>query len=78
MQQLLPMEHTNISDGFALNLCSVLLRLCEPFIKPVNNAKLLKIDPTYCAAVRIYHSRDKLPNCTNFSLLCRKLSKISS
>lgn len=42
-----------VSDGFALNLCSVLLRLCEPFIKPSNNPKLLKIDPTYCAAVSI-------------------------
>lgn len=49
MQQLLPMEHTHISDGFALNLCSVLIRLCEPFMKSANNPKLLKIDPTYCA-----------------------------
>ncbi len=53
MQQLMPVEHSHISDGFALNLCSVLLRLCEPFMKPPNNPKLLKIDPTYCAVVSI-------------------------
>lgn len=53
MSQLLPMEHTHIPDGFALNLCTVLLRLCEPFIKPANNPRLLKIDPTYCSVVRI-------------------------
>lgn len=51
MPQLIPVEHSHISDGFALNLCSVLLRLCEPFIKPANNPKLLKIDPTYCVVV---------------------------
>lgn len=39
-----------ISDGFALNLSAVLLRLCQPFISNTDNPKLLKIDPTYCAA----------------------------
>lgn len=38
-----------ISDGFAINLSAVLLRLCQPFICDTNNPKLLKIDPTYCA-----------------------------
>lgn len=39
-----------IADGFALNLSAVLLRLCQPFISKTDNPKLLKIDPTYCAA----------------------------
>jgi len=39
-----------ISDGFALNLSAVLLRLCQPFISNTDNPKILKIDPTYCAA----------------------------
>lgn len=39
-----------ISDGFAINLSGVLLRLCQPFISNTDNPKLLKIDPTYCAA----------------------------
>lgn len=39
-----------ISDGFAINLSAVLLRLCQPFISNTDNPKLLKIDPTYCAA----------------------------
>lgn len=39
-----------ISDGFALNFSSVLLRLCQPFISNSDNPKLLKIDPTYCVA----------------------------
>lgn len=38
-----------ISDGFAINLSAVLLRLCQPFISNTDNPKLLKIDPTYCA-----------------------------
>lgn len=36
-----------IPDGFAINLASVLLRLCQPFVK--DHKKLLKIDPTYPA-----------------------------
>ncbi|XP_074648807.1 ubiquitin conjugation factor E4 A-like [Tubulanus polymorphus] len=38
------------SDGFFMNLCAVLLRLCQPFCS-VNNeipVKLLTINPTYC------------------------------
>jgi hypothetical protein len=45
-----------ISDGFALNLELLVLRLCEPFCKPPNsgddnslNPKILTIDPSYCA-----------------------------
>ncbi|XP_025409888.1 ubiquitin conjugation factor E4 A isoform X2 [Sipha flava] len=46
-----------ISDGFAINLSAVLLRLCQPFISNTDNPKLLKIDPTYCA-VQIHNDED--------------------
>ncbi|XP_061168185.1 ubiquitin conjugation factor E4 A-like [Saccostrea echinata] len=38
------------SEGFCLNLCSIMLRLCKPFSEP-KSAKLLKIQPTYCRMV---------------------------
>ncbi|XP_015110282.1 ubiquitin conjugation factor E4 A [Diachasma alloeum] len=38
------------SDGFMLNLGNVLLRLCQPFCLKYTDPKILKIDPTYCAA----------------------------
>ncbi|XP_065347962.1 ubiquitin conjugation factor E4 A [Cloeon dipterum] len=45
-----------ISDGFALNLEFLVLRLCEPFCKVPSNSqedtfnnKILAIDPTFCA-----------------------------
>ena len=38
------------SEGFALNLCYVLLRLSQPFAKP-QSPKLLKIQPSYTAVV---------------------------
>ncbi|XP_046484062.1 ubiquitin conjugation factor E4 A [Neodiprion pinetum] len=38
-----------VSDGFMLNLSSILLRLCQPFCTKLNDSKLLKIDPTYCS-----------------------------
>ncbi|XP_012254969.2 ubiquitin conjugation factor E4 A [Athalia rosae] len=41
-------SHT-VSDGFMLNLSSVLLRLCQPFCSKLNDSKLLRIDPTYCS-----------------------------
>ena len=37
----------NSSDGFMINLSSVLLRLCKPFCIPVT-PKLLKVDARYC------------------------------
>ncbi|KAK0174457.1 hypothetical protein PV327_010224 [Microctonus hyperodae] len=37
------------NDGFMINLCSILLRLCQPFCTR-NHEKIPKIDPTYCAA----------------------------
>ncbi|XP_043248079.1 ubiquitin conjugation factor E4 A isoform X1 [Colletes gigas] len=39
-----------VSDGFMLNLGNVLLRLCQPFCIKLNESKVPKIDPTYCAA----------------------------
>ncbi|XP_045518341.1 ubiquitin conjugation factor E4 A [Pieris brassicae] len=38
-----------VSDGFMLNLGSVLLQLCQPFCSVPNDPKSLKIDPTYGA-----------------------------
>ncbi|TRY61772.1 hypothetical protein TCAL_12264 [Tigriopus californicus] len=38
-----------VSDGFALNLGGVLLRLCEPFVSGVKNPRILKIRPNYTA-----------------------------
>lgn len=58
--------NSTVSDGFMLNLSSVLLRLCQPFISD-SSSKILKIDPTYCAAkihseeeaqIRNVHMRD--------------------
>ncbi|KAG5320999.1 UBE4A factor, partial [Pseudoatta argentina] len=39
-----------VSDGFMLNVGNVLLRLCQPFCTKLNDAKVPKIDPTYCSA----------------------------
>jgi ubiquitin conjugation factor E4 A len=41
---------TCVSDGFMLNLGAVLLHLCQPFCSDTADSKLLRIDPTYCAA----------------------------
>lgn len=38
------------SDGFMLNLSSVLLKLCKPFCKPYS-PKLLKVDPRFCVNI---------------------------
>lgn len=35
-------------DGFFLNLSTLLLKLCQPFMDPCS-PKLLKINPKYCA-----------------------------
>ena len=47
MPQLFHQLHC--SDGFSLNLCTVLLRLCQPFAQP-GSVKMLKVQPTYCLA----------------------------
>ncbi|KAK3090701.1 hypothetical protein FSP39_013864, partial [Pinctada imbricata] len=38
------------SEGFCLNLCSVMLKLCLPFSVPLSD-KLLKVKPSYCQVV---------------------------
>ena len=38
------------SDGFCLNLCYLMLKLCYPFAKPCCD-KLLKISPSYTKTV---------------------------
>lgn len=45
-----------VSDGFMLNLGNVLLHLCQPFCGESNEAKALKVDPTYCAVEVSYNS----------------------
>ncbi|XP_064635023.1 ubiquitin conjugation factor E4 A-like isoform X2 [Lineus longissimus] len=37
----------NCSDGFFMNLCAVLLRLCQPFCAPENARKLMTVSPEY-------------------------------
>lgn len=37
------------SDGFFINLMTVLLLLCKPFSEPCS-PKLLKINPVYCSS----------------------------
>ncbi|XP_059482914.1 ubiquitin conjugation factor E4 A [Neocloeon triangulifer] len=56
-----------ISDGFALNLELLVLRLCEPFCNPPNcadehsfNPKILTIDPSFCAVESGQFCRAKL------------------
>lgn len=56
-----PANYTNVSDGFMINLCAVLMKLCQPFCAPQHEAKVLKVDPTYSAvevillAIYIFH-----------------------
>lgn len=38
-----------VSDGFMLNLSSVLLHLCQPICANPKDLKICRIDPTYCA-----------------------------
>lgn len=35
-------------NGFCLNLCYLMLKLCVPFSEPQSD-KLLKVQPTYCS-----------------------------
>ena len=54
------MSNSFASDGFMLNLGSVLLRLCSPFTSGVKNPRLLKIDVTYSAAEAVVSEDAKL------------------
>ena len=45
-----------VSDGFMVNLGAVLLQLCRPFCSledPKSFDRLIKIDPTFCAAMQV-------------------------
>ncbi|CAH0547613.1 unnamed protein product [Brassicogethes aeneus] len=44
-----PANYTTVTDGYMVNFCSVMLRLCEPFSANFRDKKILKVDPTYCA-----------------------------
>ncbi|XP_014246421.1 ubiquitin conjugation factor E4 A [Cimex lectularius] len=57
-----------ISDGFVINLTSVMLRLSQPFI--TDQRKLLKIDPTY-PAFRVELNEDM----AKFGVHCKSLNK---
>lgn len=46
------------TDGFCLNLCHVMLRLSRPFSEP-RSEKLLKIQPSYSAAIATDASQSK-------------------
>jgi hypothetical protein len=43
------LSHFYASDGFFLNLCPVLLKLCEPFTHLSNSSKLASLNPSYCS-----------------------------
>ncbi|XP_030751488.1 ubiquitin conjugation factor E4 A isoform X2 [Sitophilus oryzae] len=47
--ELNPANYTTVSDGFMINFCSILLRLCRPFCSNFKEKKILKVDPTYPA-----------------------------
>ncbi|CAI9739965.1 ubiquitin conjugation factor E4 A-like [Octopus vulgaris] len=49
-QMRYPFDNIYCSDRFFLNLCYVMLKLCQPFCKNISS-KIFKIDPTYTAAV---------------------------
>ncbi|XP_053392708.1 ubiquitin conjugation factor E4 A-like isoform X2 [Mercenaria mercenaria] len=44
------LKQLHVSDGFSLNLCCVMLKLCQPFSEACSQ-KLLKIQPSYVRAV---------------------------
>ncbi|KAJ8954087.1 hypothetical protein NQ318_004392 [Aromia moschata] len=47
--ELNPANYTNVTDGFMINVCGVLLKMCQPFCSNFRDNKVLKVDPTYCA-----------------------------
>lgn len=48
------LHETDASDGFFLNLCWIMLRLCSPFMTKESDSfkksKVASIDVTYCCA----------------------------
>lgn len=49
-----------VCDGFMINLCYVLMRLCNPFSSLENHKKILKVDPTYCAVKAETHDQRQI------------------
>lgn len=49
MQVFNPAFMNSVSDGFMINLANITLRLCQPFCTNLDDGKILKVDPTYCA-----------------------------
>ncbi|KAF7283738.1 hypothetical protein GWI33_022990 [Rhynchophorus ferrugineus] len=47
--ELNPANYTTVSDGFMINFCNILLRLCKPFCADFKDKKILKVDPSYPA-----------------------------
>lgn len=47
--ELNPVTYSSASDAFMINFSNVLLRLCNPFCANIEDRKILKVDPTYCA-----------------------------
>lgn len=60
------------TDGAALNLCGVLLRLCGPFLDPASG-KMGRIDPSYS-----YNRASRLPCLDNASRLVATEAEVSS
>lgn len=47
--ELNPDIYTNVTDGFMINMCNLLLRLCHPFCSKIEDERMLRVDPTYAA-----------------------------
>lgn len=47
--ELNPDIYTNVTDGFMINMCNLMMRLCQPFCCRIRDEKVLKVDPTYWA-----------------------------
>ncbi|XP_018564098.1 ubiquitin conjugation factor E4 A [Anoplophora glabripennis] len=47
--ELNPANYTSVTDGFMINMCNVILRMCQPFTSYFKDNKILKVDPTYCS-----------------------------
>lgn len=47
--ELNPAIYTNVTDGFMINVCNLMMRLCHPFCSKGGDEKILKVDPTYCS-----------------------------
>lgn len=44
-----PIPANSVGDGFMINFVNLLLLLCQPICANLNDNKILRVDPTYCA-----------------------------